>query len=55
MEPDDKQRFCLELEFVQCLANPSYLNCEWVFHEERGGKRVCLTGWGSLGGPKLLL
>ena len=30
MEPDvsDMQRFQTELEFVQCLANPSYLTCE---------------------------
>ena len=24
----DAERFQLELEFVQCLANPNYLNCE---------------------------
>ena len=24
----DAERFQLELEFVQCLANPHYLNCE---------------------------
>lgn len=24
----DKRRFELELEFVHCLANPGYLNCE---------------------------
>jgi hypothetical protein len=24
----DRQRFELELEFVHCLANPGYLNCE---------------------------
>ena len=24
----EKYRFEIELEFVQCLANPSYLNCE---------------------------
>lgn len=24
----DARRFTLELEFVQCLANPAYLNCE---------------------------
>lgn len=22
-------RFQIELEFVQCLANPNYLNCEY--------------------------
>uniref|UniRef100_A0A667IBB0 Mediator of RNA polymerase II transcription subunit 31 n=1 Tax=Lynx canadensis TaxID=61383 RepID=A0A667IBB0_LYNCA len=30
METDDagnRLRFQLELEFVQCLANPNYLNC----------------------------
>ena len=26
----DAERFGLELEFVQCLANPQYLNCEGV-------------------------
>lgn len=28
-ETDDQQRlrFQVELEFVQCLANPNYLNC----------------------------
>lgn len=24
----DVKRFAVELEFVQCLANPHYLNCE---------------------------
>lgn len=24
---DDRQRFLLELEFVQCLSNPGYINC----------------------------
>lgn len=23
----DDKRFAIELEFVQCLANPHYLNC----------------------------
>ena len=27
-ENPDKYRFEVELEFVQCLGNPSYLNCE---------------------------
>lgn len=29
-ETDDQQRlrFQVELEFVQCLANPNYLNCK---------------------------
>nr|GME09727.1 mediator of RNA polymerase II transcription subunit 31 [Ipomoea batatas] len=27
-DPDDgHQRFLLELEFVQCLANPTYIHC----------------------------
>jgi hypothetical protein len=27
-DPDDgRQRFLLELEFIQCLANPIYINC----------------------------
>ena len=32
----DAERFQLELEFVQCLANPHYLNCE----ERRAARRV---------------
>lgn len=24
---DSRARFQIELEFVQCLANPNYLNC----------------------------
>lgn len=33
-EGDDQQRlrFQVELEFVQCLANPNYLNCELFEH-----------------------
>lgn len=27
-ESEDKIRLQIELEFVQCLANPNYLNCE---------------------------
>ncbi|KAJ0764582.1 putative transcription regulator SOH1 family [Helianthus annuus] len=28
-DPDDgRQRFLLELEFVQCLANPTYIHCK---------------------------
>lgn len=49
--PDDK-RFAVELEFVQCLANPHYLNCEILvwgeeLRSEGGGngrwfnQRVC--------------
>lgn len=33
LESDDtgnRLRFQLELEFVQCLANPNYLNCEYL-------------------------
>lgn len=26
--PPEKDRFIIELEFVQCLANPEYLHCE---------------------------
>ena len=30
-EVGEKRRFQTELEFVQCLANPHYLNCEpWL-------------------------
>lgn len=32
-EEQARNRFQSELEFVQCLANPNYLNCEW----QRGG------------------
>lgn len=28
-EKDNRERFLLELEFVQCLANPGYINCEF--------------------------
>lgn len=33
----DERRFKLELEFVQCLANPAYLNCAFAKHGR--GKR----------------
>lgn len=26
----NRLRFQLELEFVQCLANPNYLNCKYL-------------------------
>lgn len=29
-EEQQKVRFQVELEFVQCLANPNYLNCEYT-------------------------
>ena len=29
-EEADKYRFQVELEFVQCLANPQYLNCKYI-------------------------
>lgn len=31
-ETEDQQRlrFQIELEFVQCLGNPNYLNCKYV-------------------------
>lgn len=30
-DPDGgRQRFLLELEFVQCLANPTYIHCKLV-------------------------
>lgn len=28
-EEQARNRFQSELEFIQCLANPNYLNCEW--------------------------
>lgn len=33
-EPPEKAttRFLMELEFVQCLANPKYLHCMWWLH-----------------------
>ena len=27
----ERERFLMELEFVQCLANPLYLNCKCFF------------------------
>ncbi|OXB79111.1 UNVERIFIED_CONTAM: hypothetical protein H355_005987 [Colinus virginianus] len=36
MDADDtgnRLRFQLELEFVQCLANPNYLNCEYLMQD----------------------
>lgn len=35
------ERFALELEFVQCLANPLYLNCERAWG---GGARAAAGG-----------
>ena len=32
----DRDRLTAELEFVQLLANPQYLNCKSFFKEERG-------------------
>jgi len=29
-EDPEKYRFQVELEFVQCLANPQYLNCTYT-------------------------
>lgn len=29
-DDDEARRFEVELEFVQCLASPSYLNCTWL-------------------------
>lgn len=29
-EAEEKLRFEIELEFVQCLSNPAYLNCTFV-------------------------
>lgn len=31
-ESDEQQRlrFQIELEFIQCLANPNYLNCKYI-------------------------
>jgi len=30
-EEQTRLRFQVELEFVQCLANPNYLNCKFLF------------------------
>jgi len=35
-EDDEVKRFLLDLEFVQCLANPEYLQCSFL---ERRKKR----------------
>lgn len=29
MDEADRKRFVLELEFVQCLSNPDYLQCKY--------------------------
>ncbi|KAM0904632.1 hypothetical protein ACQ4PT_017894 [Festuca glaucescens] len=35
-DPDDgRQRFLLELEFIQCLANPIYINCTYLKYWQR--------------------
>jgi mediator of RNA polymerase II transcription subunit 31 len=32
-DADNQLRFLMELEFVQCLANPQYLNCKLqIYH-----------------------
>ena len=31
-EEQTRLRFQVELEFVQCLANPNYLNCKLTFN-----------------------
>lgn len=33
-EDQEKYRFQVELEFVQCLANPQYLNCKFLISED---------------------
>lgn len=39
---DDAQRFEVELEFVQCLASPGYLNCTSAnSHSVRNVKSLC--------------
>lgn len=30
-EEENKLRFMMELEFIQCLSNPYYLNCLYIF------------------------
>ena len=29
---DDKKRFEVDLEFIQCLANPVYLTCKQLYY-----------------------
>jgi hypothetical protein len=31
-EEEQKQQFLLELEFVNALANPSYINCKFTLY-----------------------
>lgn len=38
---DDRRRFELELEFLHCLANPGYLNCE--LHAGASWRTLLLT------------
>lgn len=40
-EEQARNRFQLELEFVQCLANPNYLNCEWCCDQKLSQLHVC--------------
>ena len=42
-EDQSRLRFQSELEFVQCLANPNYLNCKYMFCTFLG--HVCLHIW----------
>lgn len=52
----DKERFALELEFVQCLANPQYLNCEpgWLRAAPRGAGLAAGSGCANRGGGAAL-
>lgn len=42
----DDKRFAIELEFVQCLANPHYLNCKLLkwWSVSRSGTAIIAHG-----------
>ena len=44
-EAEEKIRFQVELEFVQCLANPKYLNCKYRYiSHQMGLQTFCFGG-----------
>ncbi len=49
----DKRRFELELEFLHCLANPGYLNCEWGWQPGAARASVVLGCLEQPSGPSL--
>ena len=42
----EKYRFQVELEFVQCLANPNYLNCKLISYEPLYQQTYCKVSLG---------